>query len=80
MRSCTLHNTHNFVVTSLGNGLAYILANKKEARDLIFQGDDARAFEDQLEALTTGTPMLDYEDALRVIWADYRCIVSVDDR
>lgn len=80
MRSCTLHNTHNFSVTSLGNGLAYLLANKPMKRDLIFQGDDAREFEDQLEALTTGTPMLDYEDALRVIWADYQCVVELDDR
>lgn len=76
MRSTVIHDLPEFRVTSWGNGLAYDLAHKPSGRSVFFQGEDAGTFRDELDALTSGTPCLDYGDALRAIWHDYEGIAA----
>jgi len=74
MRITCIHDTRDFYVASLGNGLAYSVVNKNTKASLLFQGDDARSFEDALESLTEGRVQLDYNNALHVIWNDYTAL------
>lgn len=71
MRSAIIHELPGWRVTSYGNGLAYAVDNLTAGQGLYFQGDDADTFRDELEALTEGSPNLDYADALACIWFDY---------
>ena len=72
MRSCIIHELPEWQVTSYGNGLAYAIICKPEGKSLFFQGEDAEIFRTEFDALTAGTPALDFADALGVIWSDYR--------
>ena len=76
MRSTIIHDLPEFSVTSYGNGLAYEIAEKASGKTLYFQGDDAAQFRDEFDGLTSGTPSLDFSDALRVIWSEYQEIAS----
>lgn len=73
MRTAIIHNLPDWTVESHGNGLAYEVKRLESGESLYFQGDDADAFRDQLTGLTeaSGGPVLDYADALRIIWSDY---------
>lgn len=71
MRSNKIFDFPNYCVTSYGNGLAYALEHKKSGRSVLFQGDDADTFMRQVTELTEGTPALDFDDALAVVWNDY---------
>lgn len=71
MRCAIIHELPGWRVTSHGNGLAYEVAHKPLGMAIFFQGDDAAQFRDELDALTEGTPALDYADALAAIWHDY---------
>ena len=76
MRSRLIHDTSQHTVTSYGNGLAYVLADKHTGHSVLFQGDDARTFEDQLRELTEGRLTLSYTNALAYIWEDYRDVAQ----
>lgn len=76
MRSVIIHDLPGWRVTSWGNGLAYEIEHKPDGRTLYFQGDDAAQFRDEFDALTSGTPSLDFADALRVIWSEYQEIAA----
>lgn len=71
MQVCIIHEYPDWRVTSYGNGLGYAVDNLAAGLGLYFQGDDADTFCEQLEALTEGSPCLNYCDALSVIWNDY---------
>ncbi len=86
MQSTVIHSLPGWQVTSLGNGLAYELLNKRAKQSIFFQGDDAEIFRTSLEDLTslsnrTATvsedgvyiysALLTYSDALGCIWSDY---------
>lgn len=68
-----IHNLPEWQVTSYGNGLAYEIAHKPSGKSLFFQGDDAEEFRSRFDSLTDGTvhPVLNFSDALSVIWHDY---------
>jgi hypothetical protein len=72
MRSAIIHDLPEWRVTSWGNGLAYSIEYKPSGRDLFFQGDDADAFREEFDDLTTGTPSLSFADALQAIFAEYK--------
>lgn len=80
MKSTIIHDLPGWQVTSHGNGLAYTLLNKRTNEELFFQGDDAEQFRAELTAYTCSNApvgpsgyrvVLDYSDALRVIWGEY---------
>lgn len=71
MRSTIIHDLPEWQVTSYGNGLAYQIAHKPSKKTIFFQGDDAEIFRNQFEAMTEGTPALNFSDALGIIWSDY---------
>lgn len=71
MKSTIIHNLPAWQVTSYGNGLAYEVAHKPLKMSIFVQGDDAEQFRTELEALTERAPMMDYSDALAVLWNDY---------
>lgn len=75
MRSNQLFDFPKWLVTSYGNGLAYTLENKAEGRSVLFQGDDADTFRQELDTLTNGRLPLSYDDALGVLWNDY-CVAA----
>lgn len=74
MRSCIIHDLPEWHVTSWGNGLAYSIEHKPSGADVFFQGDDAAAFRDEFDALTTGTPSLSFADALAIIFQDHEAL------
>lgn len=76
MTSAMIHDLPDWQVWSHGNGLAYAIVAKSCGARKFFQGDDAEQFREQFEALTEGTPSLDFADALRVIWHDYAEIAA----
>lgn len=74
MRATIIHDCAPFRLVSYGNGSAYALINLDANRDVYLQGGDALEFYSELEALTTGTPALDYRDAFAALWSDYEHI------
>lgn len=70
-RATILHDCAPFRLVSYFNGSTYALINLDAKRDVYFQGGDAAEFYSELEALTEGTPALDYRDALVALWNDY---------
>jgi hypothetical protein len=77
MRSTILHTTRRFEVRSYGNGLAYSLRRRPDNLSVLFQGDDADTFRNELDVLTE-PGKLDYDNALGVLWEDY-CAVATEE-
>ena len=71
MKSYLMHSTRRFTCTSYGNGLAYVLENRSTRASVLFQGEDADQFREELDTLTNGRLPLSYDEALGVLWNDY---------
>ncbi len=71
MRSTIIHETRRFICLSYGNGLAYTLEMRRTRESILFQGDDASTFREELDTLTNGRLPISYDDALGVLWNDY---------
>ncbi len=71
MRSTIIHDLPDWRVTSWGNGLAYAIEHKATGADFYVQGENADAWRDQFDKLTSGIPSLSFSDALRVLWSEY---------
>ena len=69
MKTVTLYNTPTFVVVSLGNGLMYEFVNKAADRTVFVQGDDALAFNVELDYVAAQHES--FETALAGLWSDY---------
>lgn len=76
MRSRTIYDTRRFTCTSYGNGLAYVLARKNSKESVLFQGDDATQFSEELDNLSSGRLPLSDDDVLGVLWTDYHVAAS----
>lgn len=72
MQTNVIHDLPEFKVTSLGNGLAYELQRKRCGRSIFFQDEGAANFCDDLNALTSKVPCLDFTNALRYLWNEYQ--------
>jgi len=81
MKSNLIHDTRHFRLVSYGNGLAYALEHKGTAhKSVLFQGDDANQFREELESLSSGRLRLSANDVLHVLWNDYETAAQVTER
>lgn len=71
MRSHLLHSTRRYVCISYGNGLAYVLEHRSTQQSILFQGDDAETFRNELWGLSSGRLPLSLDEVLGVLWNDY---------
>jgi hypothetical protein len=76
MRSTDIINTGSYVLTSYGNGTAYALKNLKANASVFFQGDDASAFWDRLQAYEDAAPNRPTSSILRELWSDYEHVAA----
>jgi len=77
MKSSLIHDTRHFRLVSYGNGLAYALERKGVSyASILFQGDDADKFREELDNLSSGRLMLATDDVLRILWNDYECVAE----
>ena len=72
MRSTTLHHGRRFRLVSYGGGTAYVIERIGTHESILFQGDDADQLYAEFEQLTNGRLPISYDDALNVLWNDYR--------
>ena len=76
MKSHLVHSTRRFTCQSYGNGLAYVLEQRSTGASILFQGDDADRFREELDTLANGRLPLSYDEVLGVLWNDYHAAAA----
>lgn len=67
-----IYNSKHYVVTSYGNGAAYLFARKNcEEAPIHVQGDDATVFRDEIEYWEARNPDMSSDEILRELWYQY---------
>lgn len=81
MKSNLIHDTRHFRLISYGNGLAYALERKGTSHaSVLFQGDDADQFRQELDTLNSGRLRLNINDVLHILWNDYEAVAQVAEK
>lgn len=81
MKSHPIHRTRHFELVSYGNGLAYVLEKLgTDHKSVLFQGDDADQFRQELDTLNSGRLRLNINDVLHILWNDYEAVAQVAEK
>jgi hypothetical protein len=74
MKRITIYDTPRFSIVSYGNGMAYTFTRKLGMPACVhYQGDDALAFRNSVEAYEDCYPTLTIDRILARVWADSEC-------